>query len=361
MKGFRHNITNALLVLGGAIAAYGLVELTAISTGFLVPQDFRDRQRWFYGFLEPNDTLGFKPRANLKNFKLSWLEESVSEVVNTDEYGFRNVQRDYTEANIFFIGDSFTWGAWVERDKTFYGLIEKQIDQPVITLGVGGYGIQQYETLFKEFAVKYKPELVVLGIFANDLIPLTPTFENYYENIGWDEYAFLAWHKKTLAHRIYSEVKVNMKEGTENLNQEDRKRAANGLTLFRHRGASSTYLENDENEQVEDVFHEIINSAKAENIEVVIFLFPSKESAYLSHYEHLFPDGIDYLGNEEEGYRRLCRIAFEQGVKCIDLTESFRKQARERILYFQSDPHWNEAGHQLAATEILSELTIQLR
>lgn len=359
MKSFRNQLINILLALGGVVVAYSMVELAAITTGFLVSQNFKDRHRWFHEFLEPDDKLGFKPRANLEDFRLSWMEESVSEIISTDEFGFRNAQRDYSSSEIFFIGDSFTWGAWVQREDTFYGLVEEQLSKPVITLGVGGYGIQQYKTLFDEFAKNYQPRLVVLCIFANDLIPLTSTFENYYQNVGWTEYESLPWYKKTLSYRIFSRSRMSQKNNHEGAYRQERQQASNGLTLYRQRGASATYLKKGENIKVENVLSQIIDAAKDENIELLIFLFPSKESAYLHEYQHLFP-GDTYLRNEEEGYQRLCRLAAKEQTSCVDLTELFRQHAKDGVVYFPLDPHWNEAGHELAGSEILRQIRKEL-
>ena len=128
------------------------------------------------------------------------------------------------------------------------------------------------------------------------------------------------------------------------------RRAANGLTLYRHRGAYPNYLGSALQADVEAVFGEIIAAVQAADVELVVFLFPSKESTYKNDYRRLF--SANYLKNEEEGYADLCRVAAEHGARCVDLTPVFRARAAEK-LYFDRDPHWNAAGHSLAANAML--------
>lgn len=344
-----------LLILGGVIAGVSVIEIITISTGLLVPQDFADRHRWYYEFVEPNEHLAYKPKPNLRNFKLSWMEESVSEIVDTDKYGFRNPSRDYAATDLYFVGDSFTWGSWVSRKQTFYGIIESEIKQPVITLGVGGYGFDQYEVLFKDFIAKYKPKSVVLGIHPNDLVPLLSTIKDFHQEVA-KEYESYSWYKKTLLYQIFFRKRVIKDSLKHELFRKQAKKASNGLTLYQYRGASKKYIKSNTNLKIEEVFLRIIDFSKANNVRLLVVLFPSKESAYITEYNRLFPEDIQYLENEKIGYQRLCQLAKAKDVVCIDLTSIFRQHGEDEKLYFDLDNHWNTNGHKLAAKEILKTL-----
>lgn len=107
---------------------------------------------------------------------------------------------------------------------------------------------------------------------------------------------------------------------------------------------------------IEKAFLDIVGLAKRSNSRLVVFLFPSKESAYKPEYLKLFSG--DYLHNEEEGYARIRKLADEQGIECVDLTPVFRDHASKgEKLYFDKDPHWNELGNKVAADAILPYLT----
>ena len=327
-------LQNLLLVLAGVIVGLLIVETFAMTTGIAAPQ--KSRAQIFYQFIQPDAQLGYKPKSNLKGFKTVWQEAKVTEVANTDSYGFRNLGRDYTTSNLYFIGDSFTWGQWVSEEQTFPRLVEAQLQQPVINLGVPGYSFAQYETLFHEWIAKYKPHTVILSIVANDLT-------NYSSDIGKKIYdtlkerSFLPWYKKTFSYQvILKNNKKNLQRTTVNLIS---KQAKNGLTLFDLSlatsesgiGVDSDYLTSDSVVKVEAALSRIIKLTKENQVRLLIFLVPSKESAYIKDYVQLFPDDVAPLKNEEVGYQRLCDIAELQNVTCVNLTDNFRKNSDIKV------------------------------
>ena len=86
----------------------------------------------------------------------------------------------------------------------------------------------------------------------------------------------------------------------------------------------------------------------------VVFLLPSKESVYRHRYRELFDE--TYLGIEQRAYARLRGIAQARGATVLDLTPAFRGEGREPPTYLPIDPHWNAAGHALAAKRMAAAL-----
>ena len=105
---------------------------------------------------------------------------------------------------------------------------------------------------------------------------------------------------------------------------------------------------------MEPKFRALLEEIIAQDVEPIVFLLPSKESAYKDVYLQLFPG--DYLDMEETAYRRLCEIAGALSVTCVDLTPAFRDRGRSVDTYFHRNPHWNREGHRLAAEEIVRYL-----
>lgn len=343
-----------LLMMVGVIAGLLIIETFAISTGFAIPP-MESWHRLFSEVYQGDARLGFKPKPNLKNFEFVWQNAGVSEVINTDSYGFRNLGRDYTTSNLYFVGDSFTWGQWVNRDKTFYGLIESELQQPVISLGVPVYGFEQYEALFRDWIVKYKPKNTVLCIFANDLHK-TSLMKDFLARTTQP----ISWYEKTFLYQLiynnYYSVNVI-------------KTAGNGIRLASIRsfdrkpfnqtggiGPDIDYLTSNTHLEVEAALSRIIDLTQEHQIKLLVFLIPSKESTYIQEYTKLFPNKIKYIETEEIGYQRLCNLAKTKGVTCLDLTEAFRQNSEGEKLYFDLDNHWNVAGHQLASRLILDIL-----
>jgi hypothetical protein len=72
---------------------------------------------------------------------------------------------------ILALGDSFTFGTGVNIEKTFLAITEKNVDDTVILkAGVPGYNIYQYLTYLQHYGLHFKPDMVLINVFMNDLI-----------------------------------------------------------------------------------------------------------------------------------------------------------------------------------------------
>ncbi|MBL7996060.1 SGNH/GDSL hydrolase family protein [bacterium] len=96
----------------------------------------------------------------------------------TNSQGFRNTTdfnyaKPDTLVRIICLGDSHTEGFEVRQDHTFSSVLEKELRSlgkptEVYNMGVSGYGTDEELILFENEAVKYKPDYIVVGFFAND-------------------------------------------------------------------------------------------------------------------------------------------------------------------------------------------------
>ena len=87
----------------------------------------------------------------------------------TDENGFRNAPGQ-RQADIVFIGDSFTEAATVAEQDTFVQRAGQATGLSVVNLGRGAYGPQQELIVLKRYGLAYKPRVVVWQLFeGNDL------------------------------------------------------------------------------------------------------------------------------------------------------------------------------------------------
>jgi hypothetical protein len=351
------------------LAALAAVEIFFCVTQKLVPHDWVIRHRLFYEYYQPDDGLLYKVRPNLTNHRVDWPDDEVGAVCSTDALGFRNPGRDYASSHIFFVGDSYVWGSWVRREESLCGYVESDLGEPVINLGVGSYDFPRYQKLFEDFVVRYKPEIAVLGVFPNDFYlprPIEPGTAGagaaYYRASGWDVYERYPLLERTLTYRLFTLVRglAGAAPRGDQYNQApDRgiRVAANGLPMFRYRGADRNYLGNQAAiDQVTRRFGRIIRLSADSHVKLLVLLCPTKESTYDAEYRRLFPESADYLRNEETGYAMLSAQAREAGVPCIDLTPVFRRHGSSEILYFRLDNHWNPAGNRLAATEAVKAI-----
>lgn len=115
-----------------------------------------------------DNELGFvrKPGVSWRGYVTE-----VNRIVDyrTDENGFRN-PAGQRQADVVFIGDSFTEAAQVDEQDTFVRRVAKSIGLTVMNLGRGAYGPQQELIVLKRYGLSYKPRAVVWQLFeGNDL------------------------------------------------------------------------------------------------------------------------------------------------------------------------------------------------
>ena len=296
---------------------------------------------------EPHAEWGFHTRPNLRDFRVTWRETGVEATYSTDEFGFRNVGRNYEAARVAFLGDSFTFGVWVEESQTFPALIEQGLEVPVVNLGQQSFYVEQYAMVLDWLLERHKPDVVVVAIFPNDLTAAMTEddFAHFYERFGWDAYESMPWQQRSMAYRLVGLLR-RLANPTSTPRALESGRTELGLVLFREAGAHPGSLEAGMHEHVEQVLTGMVEHAEALGVQVIVALLPSKESTYVDDYERLF-DG-DYLENERVGYERLAQEAERAGAAVVDLTGAFRAHAGEK-LYFEYDAHFNAAGQALAA------------
>jgi hypothetical protein len=328
------------------LVSWLVAEALVISTGLLIPASFVDRHRILFEMFEPHPEWGFHTRPNLQDFHVQWSETGVEASYSTDELGFRNVGRDYDAARIAFIGDSFTFGMWVDEGETFPSLLEQQLNTPILNLGQQSFYIEQYAMVTDWLLEHHHPDTIVVSIFPNDLTTeMTPDdFANFYERFGWNDYRAMPWNQRSIAYQLAS--RLNPPAPPPGIHNAV---GPLGLTLFRVAGAHPDFIEADQVSHAAYVLSSIIEQANDHGIRTVVALLPSKESTYHLDYANLF-DG-DYLSNEEQGYQRLAASATAAGATVIDLTPTFREHANER-LYFDIDAHFNATGHSLVASTL---------
>ena len=155
-------VTVVLLDLVYAVGFQGLLR----SPG---PSDF-----WFDGTSIsrndniPDSELGFSRKPGIFwQGRLSPESRLIS--YRTDERGFRN-EPGIQQADIVFIGDSFTEGATVPEEDTFVQQLGKKLNRHVVNLGCGYYGPQQELIILRRHGLSYNPRVVVWQLFeGNDL------------------------------------------------------------------------------------------------------------------------------------------------------------------------------------------------
>lgn len=111
-----------------------------------------------------------------------WLDYSVKHIINSD--GIQStkefqINKPKDTFRIITIGDSFTFGAFVNTDENFSSILETLLNNiticptirqfEIINLGVGGYYIDYTVERFLKRGLKYNPDLVIWLINSHNM------------------------------------------------------------------------------------------------------------------------------------------------------------------------------------------------
>lgn len=136
----------------------------------------------------------FKPssKANLDPDKMLWKSPTL---YNINSHGFRGdeftIKKEPGTIRIIAIGDSVTFGLLVPKDKTYWKLLERKLNQilaplkfEVISAGVPGYTSYQGLQLLKHELLSYSPDIIVSYFGnSNEFYPHTYTDREYADKI----------------------------------------------------------------------------------------------------------------------------------------------------------------------------------
>ena len=167
----RRVFVNLAILISASLAVFMIAEfvvrLLCKDTMVLLPRYHTDAQ---YG--------QFRLRTTRPDSKFWHTTPDGSWKFTTNRQGFRNRQDfEYNKADgllrILCLGDSNTQGYEVRQDYTFSAIIEKYLkirghNVQVMNAGVSGFSTAEELAFLENEGVKYAPDFVVLGFFAND-------------------------------------------------------------------------------------------------------------------------------------------------------------------------------------------------
>jgi len=121
---------------------------------------------------------------------------------NAEGFRDRNHEVNSNTTKIVVLGDSFTMGTGVSEDEMYVSETEKLLNAQdsntkyeAFNFGVSGYALTNYKTILERNALKYNPDLVVIGFCAsNDHYRIGTDFSmNDFtikpkKNVFWDSY-----------------------------------------------------------------------------------------------------------------------------------------------------------------------------
>lgn len=144
--------------------------------------------------LTADPVVGWKLKPN-QTHRLRWT--SYDYVVRSNELGFPAggyaVDAPAHTFKIMTLGDAFTSAEGVDTPDSWprrlQGLLQKGTRRPVevMNYAVTGYGPNQYAAVAREFVPRYRPNLVVIGMFVNDYEDALRTNADFISDIGFSK------------------------------------------------------------------------------------------------------------------------------------------------------------------------------
>ncbi|MBU0478821.1 hypothetical protein KKC91_09685 [bacterium] len=351
LKKFMFNLSLALL----AILVFFAIFEGAIRTFF--PQNLMIELK---NHIEKDNLCGFKLKENYKS-RWTWGEFDI--VVKTNSYGLRSPEIRSKQKNItriICIGDSFTMGHGVNEGDSYPRQLENLLNKysegekyEVINAGVNNYSIDNYLSYFKHYALKLKPDIVIIGLFiGNDLEP---------GNIG-----IITVREKTAIKKLHR-IKVFLGEHVQSyiFIRNRIKRSYRFHLLFAKIGLMpypsppniiNTFDKNNTDEEFKtnfDQIEEIIQIAVNNHIKIILLLIPDSVQVYPKTWEKLLGDFK--LSKEPFDLKRpnnLIKGRFETVISIIDPLNALRKNSNKQ-LYYKIDRHLAPEGHRVIAKNIV--------
>ena len=358
----------------------------------LYPKVYYPTERNF-ALHKPNVTVSGEPFGNFYSESMQnspTLIDSVLEkypvTISINELGFRD-SSDISTAEIFTLGDSFTFGWGVNEEESWPGLLENRLGQPIYNLGIHDASPRQelelLTYLLREQGEKIHIQRLLWMIYeGNDLE------DDYTETVQLQDASakvpliegtlidameglMLAIKRQSV---IYKLRRGQIKWKASFIADAENPYSVDGVSLVYPlynseqlgsrlfsgyyidlAGEPASYVEDHWNRAaLEAVFRDMKLLADEYNFEVSVIMAPSASRLHGPYFEKFpeiaeRPHFLDFVSN----------LANSADFETVNLYELFQPHAGIELLYFRDDDHFNHRGNALAAEMIQQKLFVK--
>lgn len=166
---------NILLLVGVILVLCAGIE---IALRFLFPQPtYSKLLEQVGGYYAPSELNTFTLKKNYRGAEPSQEFPGTYVKVTTNKDGFRGAELGTSPDKILVVGDSYTFGVYVNDEETYPAVLNELITRnnpsyQVINAGyAGGFETDQQYVWLRQAVKEHKPRIVILGIFlGNDIL-----------------------------------------------------------------------------------------------------------------------------------------------------------------------------------------------
>lgn len=309
--------------------------------------------------LEPHDRLGYRLRPGTVT-RLSW--EGYDYVVQANALGFPgplySEEKDAGIYRILVTGDAFESAEGVDTDQSWPRLLERALlkegwNVQVLNFSITGWGPNQYESVIREYAPRYLPDLLIVGFFVNEFFDVQMSAQDFTASIGFslpEQNGLSSYigfpHLRSL---FFNKIKGRMNELIRGIPYPTGYFLGNFAALekknlgYMLEGAVL----------VEQKLESIKKIAQGIGAEVLIVLVPAPVQVCGPEALSYFPRHVDLTDDSRfdlDQPQRLARgISDRLRIDCIDLRAPLKTPAQKKCPYHPKNMHWTVQGHSIVA------------
>ena len=317
----------------------------------------------------------------------------------TDEQGFPNDEyKERDRYDIVVAGDSFTLRT--VPGKTWIESLSSLTGQSILTLGAPSWGPLNETEAIREFGLDKNPKWIMLMYFeGNDLFNTEEYLQRQATGLSWKEYDFshtTLWDQLIMPHMIaYAWQKITNNAGAPPPHYRYPVTASTEAGLipmvlkdFHLLPMSASYdimAKSDEFAAITQTLVDMKQQVEAQGARFLLVYIPSKEHVYWSRiwdptdvnnilersvtvklsegdhghfvWEPTYLSFDEFNKNHNAQEQLLTDFARDNQIEFLNLTPTFWQDGIQHgVLYQYADPHWNQAGNDLAAQTIADYL-----
>lgn len=317
-----------------------------------------------FEFYEVNkNSFIFRAKENRSITQSKYWNFYNPQIIKINNFGFRNNNNyDVKERNIVsVIGDSYVEAVQVPFAKTFYNILEENIDNKfkVYSFGFSGAPLSQY-LKWAEFSVdKFNVSHLVINVVANDFdesllkYKQSPGF-HYFEKCDQSYCNVLVPYKKekyktilgksNLVRYLVNNLQVlNINKNISLFFEQfhNKKNTKNNKRYFANTSTNNSIKRIEDSKLSVRLFLEKLSLIKLKKKNIILMI---DGRFYSSNYKGYFPLMREYFIKE----------SIKRDFQVIDLKKSFDREYKKnkKKFEFEKDGHWNPLGHSVVGKEL---------